>query len=974
MITGTLRNLTRLLIAVVLFAGSIDAVCGQDDSQRPLPFPAKEAAEPGLHLELLKRLRSTITDAQQDLSPADTTAPSNAPGATGSRNSDSPGGSPTVPQPAVEEPTPPSASSLQQLGDLFKNLKDQLPKGMIPPSLEQLPPEDMKKGLQAPETQQKLRELLQQFRKDGMLPPEADQETPTKPLPVPPPATNKAVPRGSLKALDEFLQKLQQQATVPDDGSTEPRSEREQPRAEDAAAQTPGNPRQPLRRRDSVPGPRVPAAPETQSAPRTADKPSAADAADPPELPENSGPADTSPVPTQPRSSRKNETQTNDSQQSEPDKKQPSPSIPGASEGALPSEPDVKSPPDPEGSAPGQPGNPQSAAPEKGRNPLRFRPQPGRSPSANSGLPSDDSVELRAKSQAENQGQPAPRSAMDSLQQLMREMSQKLSGNTSRADRSTSEEAPQPEAIAAAPRSGPPPVPAPAPSPKKPPRTSLQNPGASGNGAGQGPGKAPVQRNNSQVPPAVAGPRAQIQSGPRESSSTTNPSTPGQQPRSSTPSQETADAPFSVEQFLNDQLQDPALRSAAESPEARRLLEQIMGQSRTAPDAGSGGDSEPGIAQRGDGPPDSSSSQRSNSLLPRPQDSEAGTPKAPSTDPRNAQRDSDNGVAGNGNDVNGQRRQSEDAGKQRQKQGFAGTLRQIMEEARRETEEQRQRQEEEALAQSQPQSQSQSSSATPADSAPGVADSPNPGTPAAPSGPASSAWNGRERAGDGPTFDPRAALEMLDRFSENMERQGGPNRPNSNQAMSPEGGAGPELPAPQNGTALDRMRDLAGSLLSDRPAPTVPAPVASSEDSAALTQPAASTSFDWTPALILGGILAALMLLIPTVRRLQSRVRVNEEFRATEIALVPHEIRTRQDIVRAFHQLAKRCSRSVRPWWNHLQVATELSRVIPDRQQTVSELSAVYERARYQPLDHELTPAELAAAQMAIRKCAATPG
>jgi membrane glycosyltransferase len=116
------------------------------------------------------------------------------------------------------------------------------------------------------------------------------------------------------------------------------------------------------------------------------------------------------------------------------------------------------------------------------------------------------------------------------------------------------------------------------------------------------------------------------------------------------------------------------------------------------------------------------------------------------------------------------------------------------------------------------------------------------------------------------------------------------------------------------------------------------------------------------------------MLLIPTVRRLQSRVRVNEEFRATEIALVPHEIRTRQDIVRAFHQLAKRCSRSVRPWWNHLQVATELSRVIPDRQQTVSELSAVYERARYQPLDHELTPAELAAAQMAIRKCAATPG
>jgi membrane glycosyltransferase len=170
------------------------------------------------------------------------------------------------------------------------------------------------------------------------------------------------------------------------------------------------------------------------------------------------------------------------------------------------------------------------------------------------------------------------------------------------------------------------------------------------------------------------------------------------------------------------------------------------------------------------------------------------------------------------------------------------------------------------------------------------------------------------------------------------------------------------------------MRDLAGSLLSDGPAPIVPAPAASSEDSAALMPPSGPTSFDWTPAVILGGVLATLMLLIPVARRLQSRVGVNEEFRATELPLAPSEIRTRQDIVLAFHQLAKRCSRSVRPWWNHLQVTTELSRVIPDRRQTVSELSAVYERARYQPLDHELTPAELTAAQIAIRKCAAMPG
>jgi len=553
---------------------------------------------------------------------------------------------------------------------------------------------------------------------------------------------------------------------------------------------------------------------------------------------------------------------------------------------------------------------------------------------------------------------------MDSLQKLMREMSQQLSGGSGQSDRNTLEGSSQPADSGMTPRAEQAAGSAAGPAPAASSGTRPQN---SGNAARQEPGTGPARRNSSQPPSTELGGRADTRGNRDESASAKNSADRGQQPRNADPSQKTPAAPFSVEQFLKEQLQDPALRSAAASPETQQLLEQIMGQSGTAPDSLIRGKSDPGIGQRGEGPPDPNSSPRSNHLLPRPQDARAGTPDASSPEQFNTQR-SGNKSGGAGNAADGPRRQSEDVAQQLQKRGFAGTLRQIVEEARRETEQQRQRQEEDALA------QSQAKSAAPSESAAGPVDSQNSEGTTSPREPSSSAWQGPERAGDRKPFDAKSALEMLDSFSEKMQRQTEQSRGNSDQELSRDRGFGSEPGAQQSGSALDRMRDLAGGLLSDKPAANVPSPAAPQNSAVSLMPPGSLSAFDWTPALILGGILATLMLLIPAARVIQRRTGQQPELRNSEFPLAAHEIRTRQDIVRAFHQLAKRCSRSVRPWWNHLQLATELSRVIPDRQQTVSELAAVYERARYQPVDHELTPAELSAAQLAIRRCATTPG
>lgn len=140
----------------------------QDRTQRPLPFPDKNIPGTSAQRELLRQLRAFLDQKQQtEEGPVPASPDENSPG------NNSPGNSGLDP------------SQLGQLGEALQKLKDQLPPGVVPPNLGEIPPEKLQKALSSPEAQQRMRKLLEQFQRDGLLPPSgAGINQP--PLPVPP--------------------------------------------------------------------------------------------------------------------------------------------------------------------------------------------------------------------------------------------------------------------------------------------------------------------------------------------------------------------------------------------------------------------------------------------------------------------------------------------------------------------------------------------------------------------------------------------------------------------------------------------------------------------------------------------------------------------------------------------------------------------------------------------------------------------
>lgn len=70
-------------------------------------------------------------------------------------------------------------------------------------------------------------------------------------------------------------------------------------------------------------------------------------------------------------------------------------------------------------------------------------------------------------------------------------------------------------------------------------------------------------------------------------------------------------------------------------------------------------------------------------------------------------------------------------------------------------------------------------------------------------------------------------------------------------------------------------------------------------------------------------------------------------------------LKTRADVVRAFHQLVKQ-SRAVSDWWTHRSIVKHFSSQTPQLATAISELAVVYEQARYYPEDVELSQQQLA--------------
>ena len=84
---------------------------------------------------------------------------------------------------------------------------------------------------------------------------------------------------------------------------------------------------------------------------------------------------------------------------------------------------------------------------------------------------------------------------------------------------------------------------------------------------------------------------------------------------------------------------------------------------------------------------------------------------------------------------------------------------------------------------------------------------------------------------------------------------------------------------------------------------------------------------------------------------------------------MPTDIRSRQDVVDAFHAIAARSPHVGGSWWTHLRVARVLQRRNPANKAAVAVLTEIYETARYLPSDTPLPPAQIEAARQAVRQC-----
>jgi len=105
---------------------------------------------------------------------------------------------------------------------------------------------------------------------------------------------------------------------------------------------------------------------------------------------------------------------------------------------------------------------------------------------------------------------------------------------------------------------------------------------------------------------------------------------------------------------------------------------------------------------------------------------------------------------------------------------------------------------------------------------------------------------------------------------------------------------------------------------------------------------------------------------------LRFRVRSEQERREIlEAQLSPkiEEIRTRDDVVRAFHSIAKQRLQSAQTWWTCGVVTERFEHSLPALTGPIRTLSVLYEQARYFPVAHKLSSDQIEDAKLALKQC-----
>ena len=84
------------------------------------------------------------------------------------------------------------------------------------------------------------------------------------------------------------------------------------------------------------------------------------------------------------------------------------------------------------------------------------------------------------------------------------------------------------------------------------------------------------------------------------------------------------------------------------------------------------------------------------------------------------------------------------------------------------------------------------------------------------------------------------------------------------------------------------------------------------------------------------------------------------------------DIRTREDVVRAFHQFALQSTMPVSDWWTHREVERQVADSAPALKPSIKVLADLYELARYLPGEVELTPDQVSLARRELENVSKT--
>lgn len=154
------------------------------------------------------------------------------------------------------------------------------------------------------------------------------------------------------------------------------------------------------------------------------------------------------------------------------------------------------------------------------------------------------------------------------------------------------------------------------------------------------------------------------------------------------------------------------------------------------------------------------------------------------------------------------------------------------------------------------------------------------------------------------------------------------------------------------------FRDLAGAAAKPEPASATERP-----DPNSVMDDASSGSF-------VALTIAAIVLLAVAflMFRPDGPLGRNSSYEGSHASL-PERLRSRADVVAAFHHVALNGSESTEPWWHHRRVLNDFTTRDPRRSEPIAELTEVYEQARYLPEDEALSENQLLKAEQALRQC-----